>query len=219
MKTLISTILAFAISFTTFAGGKAYEQAMGKAISEMYAAQDLAAFDNAANKFTRIGDAEKDQWLPYYYASLSYVFKGFRINDLQQKDAVLDLAMKSIDKAATLAPNNVEIIAMHGFINMIKIGVDPGTRGQSLSPGIYADFTKAIQLDPKNPRATLFMAQMQYGTAQFFGSGLEDACQMVETSIVLFDSGENKDALMPAWGKESALQYREMCSAQTNSEE
>ena len=218
MKGIIITAIVLGITFSSNAGGSAYEKTMGKTIGEMYATNDLAAFDQVANKFARIGDAEKSEWLPYYYGALTYTFKAFRINDLQEKDAVLDQALVVLDKAYAIEANNSEVISLHGFINMIKIGVDPGTRGQSLSPGIYADFGKAMKLDPKNPRATLFMAQMQYGTAQFFGSGVEEACQMVESSIVLFESTEGEESLMPSWGKDSAFEYRNMCQAPSSNE-
>lgn len=211
MKNLL-LLLALIYSTTSFAGGGAsFEKTMVSSIEELYANENLEGFDIMANKFSRIGDAEKDQWLPYYYASLSYVFKAFRIEDLKAKDVVLDQALGSLEKASNI-DNNVETVAMQGFINMIKIGVDPATRGQTLSPGIYADFGKAIQMDNKNPRAVLFMAQMQFGTAQFFGKGLAEACDMVEQSVVLFDTYEPSNAMMPMWGKPSALQYQGMCS-------
>ncbi len=210
MKNLI-TLIILAISSAAFAGGGSnFEKTMGSSIQELYTIQDLDGFDKMANKFTRIGDAEKDQWLPYYYASLSFVFKAFRLEDLKVKDGVLDQALAALAKG-TAINENAETVALKGFINMIKIGVDPGTRGQTLSPGIYADFGRAMQMDPKNPRATLFMAQMQHGTAQFFGKGIEEACQMVDQSVVLFDSYEPSNALMPTWGRESAIQYQDIC--------
>lgn len=217
MKTLLSIILSVSLVAPAVSGDKTkYEKTMESAITELYSNQDLAKFDAIANKFNRIGDAEANQWLPYYYAGLTYAFKSFRVEDMAKKDAVLDLGLAAISKADKLQPGNAEIIALKGFLTMMKIQVDPGTRGQTLSPGIYADFGKAMAIDPKNPRATLFMAQMNYGTAQFFGSGVEEACQLVEQSIKLFEDYEASEALSPNWGKDSAYQYREMCNQATS---
>ncbi|MEO9851605.1 MAG: hypothetical protein ABJH72_13880 [Reichenbachiella sp.] len=211
MKSLNILIILAVFATMAHAQNKKYVQTMENNIPSIYQAETLEDFDPIANKFDRIGQAEATQWEPYYYASLSYVFKAFRIEDLPTKDAALDQALTALAKAAAVSENNSEVIALQGFINMIKIGVDPGTRGQSLSPKIMADFGKALQLDPNNPRANLFMGQMLFGTAQFFGTGVDDACALVDESIALFDSEKPESSIAPAWGKPSALQYKEQC--------
>lgn len=222
MKSLNILILFAFVSFFATAQNKKYMQTMSSSIPGIFQAETIDAFDPLANKFDRIGQAEGDQWEPYYYASLSYVFKAFRMEDLQSKDAVLDQAMTTLQKSAAISENNAEIVALQGFINMIKIGVDPGTRGQTLSPKVMADFGKALKLDPENPRANLFMGQMLYGTAQFFGTGVNDACALVDKSLALFDAQSSNPGIAPSWGQPSAMQYKEQCKvalAKTASEE
>lgn len=186
---------------------------METSIPGIFQAETLDALDASANKFDRIGQAESDQWEPYYYSSLSHVFKAFKIEDLPTKDKALDQALVALGKASTLSENNSEIIALQGFINMIKIGVDPGTRGQTLSPKIMADFGKAMELNPNNPRANLFMGQMLFGTAQFFGTGVDDACALVDKSIILFENEKSESTIAPSWGLYSAKQYKEQCES------
>ncbi|MEP3390757.1 MAG: hypothetical protein ABJO02_21360 [Reichenbachiella sp.] len=219
MKSLY-ILLAFIIAATLAnAQDKKYLKTMESSIPAIFQAENTDALDATANKFDRIGQAESDQWEPYYYSSLSYVFKAFKIDDLQAKDQVLDQALVALGKAATLSENNSEIIALQGFINMIKIGVDPGTRGQTLSPKIMADFSKALKLDPNNPRANLFMGQMLFGTAQFFGTGVGDACALVDKSLALFESEKPESTIAPSWGLYSANQYKQQCeSALTKAE-
>ncbi|MEO9967974.1 MAG: hypothetical protein ABJF11_19435 [Reichenbachiella sp.] len=213
MKSInILILLAFVISIAK-GQDKKYLQTMESSIPGIFQAESTSDLDPIANKFDRIGQAEVDQWEPYYYASLAYVFKAFRITDLPAKDAVLDQALTALAKGAAQSDNNAEIIALQGFINMIKIGVDPGTRGQTLSPKIMADFSKALKLEPENPRANLFMAQMLFGTAQFFGTGVEDACAMVDKSAALFDAESSKTGIAPSWGQPSAQQYQKQCKA------
>ena len=213
MKTLKLTTVFFLLATASFAQSPKYIETMEKTIADLYAAQAPDSFNPIINKLTRIGQAEKTQWEPYYYASLANVFKAFRIQDLEAKDAVLDQAHVALKQAAELSENNVEIVLFEGFINMIKIGVDPATRGQSLSPGIMAAFGKAMKMDPDNPRATLFMGQMQYGAAQFFGSGTEVPCGLVNQSLELFDSYRPTSTIAPAWGRASALDYQTICNA------
>ncbi|MCP4459617.1 MAG: hypothetical protein GY816_16570 [Cytophagales bacterium] len=214
MKTLKLTIACTLLVTASLAQSKKYIETMEASIAELYAAETVESFDPVINKFTRIGQAEKMQWEPYYYASLANVFKAFRIQDLQVKDAVLDQALASLKQASELSENNVEIVLFEGFINMIKIGVDPATRGQTLSPGIMASFGKAMKMDPDNPRATLFMGQMQFGTAQFFGSDLEVPCGLINRSIELFDSSSPESSIAPAWGKSMVGNYVESCSGE-----
>jgi hypothetical protein len=212
MKNILSAfILVALVSGVLSAQSKKYIATMETSIKSLYDIQVLEEFDPIINKFSRIGQAEKTQWEPYYYESQASLFKAFRIEDLQAKDGVLDQALDALTKATKLSPNNVEIILMEGFINMIKISVDPGTRGQTLSPGIMANFGKAMAMDPTNPRATLFMGQMQIGTAQFFGTGVEEPCALIEKSIQLFDEAKPSSPIAPTWGRPSAVQYQGQC--------
>ena len=133
MKRITILILTLAVVQVSFAGGdKKYTKAMEANIQALYDADSADAFAPIANKFTRIGEAEKDEWLPYYYASLTEVFKSFRISDIKLKDVVLDQALDHLAKAEAVEQDNSEIVALEGMIYMLKINVDPGTRGKCL---------------------------------------------------------------------------------------
>lgn len=219
MKSIHLLIILVLTGFLAQAQNKKYIKTMEESIPSIFQVEALEGYDPLANKFDRIGQAEESEWEPFYYASLTYVFKAFRIEDLQNKDKVLDQALVSLGKASTLSENNAEILALQGFINMIKIGVDPGTRGQTLSPKIMADYSKALKIDPNNPRANLFMGQMLYGTAQFFGTGVEDACALVDKSLMLFETKEPNSTIAPSWGLVPAQQYKKQCESALNPEE
>ena len=130
MRALKIFIVLALIASSSMAQNKKYIKTMKAAIDEMYDANESAAFDQVVNKFTRIGQAEKTEWEPFYYAAQSHVFKGFRIADLQAKDVVLDQALSALSLAEEVSENNVEIILLQVFINMIKIGVGPSLVGK-----------------------------------------------------------------------------------------
>ena len=48
-----------------------------------------------SNRFERIALAEKDQWLPYYYAAYARSIAGFITTDKSKVDEVLDGAKNS----------------------------------------------------------------------------------------------------------------------------
>lgn len=209
MKYLLSTLVVCAVILTN--AQDRYTQIMGTSIGKIFSSQTTDELTALANQFDRIGQAEATRWEPYYYAALTHVFHAMKLSDANQKDYQLDLAIASIEKAEKSSPENSEIVALNGFIRMISISVDPGTRGQTVSPKAFAMFEKAVVLNPDNPRATLFLGQMEYGTAQFFGSDTEVACGLVAKSIVLFESQDATGPIAPSWGYQSALQYQEMC--------
>lgn len=215
-----SIILGLLLTTNVLAGNdKAFKEAMTANIAALNTAKELAEFDPIANKFIRIGDAEQEKWLPYYYASLAYVWKGFRMKDVSEKDGNLTVALKYIEKAKAIEENNAEVIALEGFIYMMQISIDPSSRGQSITPKAFGNFNKALAIQPANPRALLFKGQMQYGMSQFFGSGTEDACAMIIKSVELFENDENKGSISPNWGRSSADNYIENCAPKTNTEE
>jgi len=211
MKRLTMTLFAVCLMSIGFAQDK-YLESMQGAINEMYSAQAPGDFEPVINKFTRIGQAEADKWEPQYYVALSHVFKSFRIQEPAAKDAVLDQALAAVKQGAAISPNNSELLALEGFTNMIKLSVDPANRGQSYTPRIMAAFGRAMAIAPANPRAALFMAQMQIGTAQFFGSSIAEPCQLVQKSIGLFDSYQPTSPIAPMWGKEMVKEYTGMCT-------
>jgi hypothetical protein len=209
--TLASTLI---LASHLILGQNSYEEFMSKSILELYQADSVTKFDPLANQFNRIAKAETDKWEPSYYEALTHVFKSLRIKDLSSKDMALDQAHQALKEATQVDANNSEIIALQGFVDMMKVSVDPATRGQSLTPQIMEAFSKARKIDPTNPRALLFMAQMQIGTAQFFGTSIDEPCAMISKAEELFNNRKPSSPLEPAWGASSIARYQQLCSAQ-----
>jgi hypothetical protein len=68
-----------------------------------------------------------------------------------------------------------------------------------------------VQLNPENPRALALMAQMQYGTAQFFGSPTTEACTTLSLALQKFDTFKSDNPLAPQWGRGMAEGLKEQC--------
>lgn len=200
MKKIVLLIALLVSGFVVQAQGQpAYIKAMTKALGTLSADPQ-----SAAGQFERIGAKVTDQWHPQYYTALSYIMLSFTNTDMATRDGYTAKAQTFLDKAMELAPKNVEVVALQGYNYMAQIAVDPGSRGMKLSPKAMQHFGKAISMDPKNPRAMALMAQMQYGTAQFFGSSTDKPCEMVKNSIAIFDAEAKGQSLEPTWGKEMA---------------
>lgn len=209
MKTIMLALFSFC-STLLFANDK-YEQAMQTNIQSIYKAQTGEALQQAVNSFERIGAAEKNKWEPFYYASFGYIMIATREEEGSKKDAALDKASDVLKKASVIASNESEIVALEGFIYMMRVTVDPATRGQQYSGLAMQAFNKALALNPENPRAMYLLAQMELGTAQFFKSSTANACATAAKSIEKFESYKSDNTLAPLWGKESALRVVSQC--------
>ncbi len=194
-------IFVMTLSLVTFANDGRYFEVMSKNIEAVYKGQTIDELQQAVNALDRVADAEKTKWEPYYYSAFGNVMMANREQGAVKKDGYLDLALTAIEKAKAIKENESEIIAMEGFIHMIRLTVDPATRGQHYSGMAMQAFGKAIGLNPENPRALSLMAQMQFGTARFFNSPPTEACGTVTKALEKFDTFKSENPLAPVWGK------------------
>ena len=211
MKTTI-LFLAIALSMSTaMADDSRYTESMTKNIELVYKAGTNEELLQAVNAFDRIGGAEKTKWEPFYYAAFGYVLMANRESEPLKKDSYLDQAKVAIDKATAVRQNDSEIVALDGFINMIRVTVDPASRGQKYSGIAMQSFDQAIALNPENPRALALMAQMQFGTARFFKGSTAEACATTTKAMEKFSTYKSENALAPSWGKGMAEGLLKQC--------
>jgi tetratricopeptide (TPR) repeat protein len=200
MKT-INFLFAVLFSTSAFATDNKYMEQMGKHIQAVYAAQSPEQYQDAVNAFDRIAAAEKTKWEPYYYSAFGSVMMANNEKDAAKKDAYLDKALASIESGKTINPNESELVALEGFVHMIRVTVDPATRGQQYSGMAFQTYNKALQMNPENPRALGFLAQMQMGLAKFMGSPTTDACNTGKKALEKFTTYKSDNPLAPQWGK------------------
>lgn len=209
MKTT-TFIFALLISVSAFASDK-YTEQMSKYIHAVYTAKSVDEYQSAINALDRIALAEKTKWEPYYYSAFGNLMLATRENDGSKKDAYLDLALTSIEKGKAIQANESELIALEGFVHMMRVTVDPAARGQQYSGMAFQSFGKALGLNANNPRAQALMAQMQFGTAQFFGSSTAEACGLARKALGQFDNQKSDNLLAPVWGKEMTVELLKQC--------
>jgi hypothetical protein len=208
---MMITLILLSVSQFVTANDDKYAQTMKKNISAIYNAQGVEEFQQLVNTFERIGAAEKTKWEPYYYAAFGYVMMANREKEPAKKDSFLDLAIGSIEKAKAIVQQESEVIALEGFCHMIRVTIDPATRGPQYGAKAMQAFGMANGLNPENPRPLVFMAQMQYGTAQFFGSSTAEACETLKKSLEKFETYKSENPLAPQWGKGMAEGMKEQC--------
>lgn len=179
--------------------------AQGQYESGMKQAFDLwsnGKSSEAVAMFERIAQAEKDNWLPSYYAANVLITQSFSPGELAQRFAYLESAKAHIAECHKRSPDNSEIYTLEGVLYTGYVAADPGTYGMTLSQKIMDLHTKAIDLDPKNPRAQANSIEYEMGGARFFGQDMAPFCERLRKVIPLFDAQETKEAFAPSYGKE-----------------
>ncbi|MEE1947061.1 hypothetical protein VRU48_18190 [Pedobacter sp. KR3-3] len=200
MKNLI--ILISLAAFTTLAKAQntPYVKAMQNAIASLNKAQEKSDFVTQAATFSRIADAEPTAWLPLYYASYANLVAGLSETNAKEKDAFFDLALQLLDKAEKITDNNDEVYALRGYVQYMKVSIDPMNRLNFVGAS-KAALEKAQALNPENPRIYLIKGQNTFYTPENFGGGKAVAKPILEKAKQKFEAFKPASDLSPNWGK------------------
>lgn len=209
MKRIILSLLLLLSFLQVRAGGDKYIKAMESALSILDTATTSQTLIDLANRFERIGQAEKKEWLPWYYASLCYVNYSYSEEDLGKRDQLLDKAEGFLETALEMKMKDFEkseVQVMQGLIYSGRIMVEPQTRGMVFGPKAGQTFAKAKELNPENPRALFYYGQNLAFTPKQFGGGLDKGVPMMQEAVERFDTFEPASSIHPDWGKEYAVE-------------
>ena len=113
-KVILVLAVAVATTFSSFAQSEKYYGAMGASLQQYGTAKTPEELDALAAKFERIGDAEKTQWLPFYYAALIKTNKAMQTQGVAI-DKLADEAAAILAKAEAIEPNNSFTISSTSF--------------------------------------------------------------------------------------------------------
>ncbi|HLO81274.1 MAG TPA: hypothetical protein VK166_09960, partial [Chitinophagaceae bacterium] len=82
MKKFITGVMLL-VTIGASAQSDKYVKTMEDKVKALDTVSSVSGWQNMANTFERIGDAEKTQWLPFYYAALSHVMSGYMMSNGQ----------------------------------------------------------------------------------------------------------------------------------------
>lgn len=213
MKKIISfSLMVISLQVTMFAQSEKYISAMEKNLSLFDSAKTVEDFTKVANNFERIADAEKTQWLPYYYAGLALSTAGW-LPALKDKDANSEKMNALCDKAdanATTDADKAEILAIRNMSATQQMIVDPATRYMSYGVAASQAMEKGLKLDPNNPRLVYLQAMGLFNTPVQFGGGKDKAKPVFEKALELFKK-QNPKELYPKWGQKQTEEMIKQC--------
>jgi hypothetical protein len=211
MKKIIAA-LALLITLTGYAQSDKYNGAMKKTFTLLDSAKTTADFQSVAAAFERIGEAEKTQWLPYYYTGLALSTAGWMDSKLD-KDANGERIKALCDKADALAVDNAdksEILVLRNMAATQQMLVDPQSRWMSYGQEANGYLEKGLLLNANNPRLYYLQGANTFGTPEQFGGGKAKAKPILEKAVALYKSEQVKP-LYPDWGKKQAEEMLAQC--------
>lgn len=202
MKKLMLSTIPLLLSVCVFAQTDKFTAAMKKNLDALESSfKNPADLLTMANNFERIANAEKTQWLPYYYASFCLVSNGFMEQDKDKIDGIADRASLLIAKADSLSPNNSEISCIKSMIASCHMMVNPMQRWQEYGQESSSNMEAAMAQDPTNPRPYYLKGQGLKYTPEQFGGGCKTAKPALETALNKYATFKAISELHPTWGK------------------
>lgn len=210
-KVLFSLTLLIGVVAVATAQSEKYVKAMQDKVVAVDSTRNPQGLLDLSAAFERIGDAEKTQWLPYYYASLAQVNAAFMAGNGNMKpektDPMADKAEVLLNKAEALAKDNSEIFIVKKMIANLRMMADPMTRYMTYGPQGAQALQTAKALNPENPRVLLLEAEDKFFTPEQFGGSKADAKRLFEEALKKYETFKPATPLDPVWGKTTAQYF------------
>jgi hypothetical protein len=207
MKKML-VLFALLASVASRAQSDKYVAVMQKNLSLFDSSKTIDQYQSLAATFERIGDAEKTQWLPYYYAALAQTLAGWNPG-MKDKDANSRKIDAYLAKAEAIE-KNAETYAIENMSATQQMLVDPQTRWATNGKDASEALQKGLALDPNNPRLYYLQAMSLFNTPPQFGGGKDKAKPVFEKSVALYKSAQPKP-LYPNWGAKEAENMLAQC--------
>ncbi len=207
MQKIIAAVALLA-TITVSAQSEKFVQAMKTNLAKFDSVKTTADYQALAASFERIGDAEKTQWLPYYYAGLALSTAAWSDTKLD-KDANAE-KIKALCTKAEAIEKNAEIYTIRNMAATQQMIVDPQSRWMSYGQEASGALQKGMEIDPNNPRIYYLQAMSIFGTPEQFGGGKAKAKPVFEKAIALYKA-ETPKPMYPHWGQKQAEEKLAEC--------
>lgn len=207
-KGLLMLAASFVIT-AAFAQSEKYMKAMESKVSMIDSTRTADGWKDLANSFERIADAEKTQWLPYYYAAfcnvqagnMSLPMDGSFGDNSSITDPYAEKAEKLLSKAEELGKPNAETYCVQKMIASLRMMGNAMARYMTEGPKAQAALDKAKEADVNNPRIYILEAQDKYFTPEQFGGSKDEAKVLFEKAKSLLDVAKPENSIVPNWGR------------------
>lgn len=208
MKKTILIMMTSLLGTALFAQGdnapsEKYVKAMEALVPAVDTTHSMEGLADLANSFERIANAEKTQWLPYYYAALCDISMAnmyFTMQQTDKIDPIMDKAEPLLNKAEELEKNNSEIFCLKKMFNTGKMMADPMNRFMVYGAAASEALETAKKLDPENPRVYIQEGIDKYYTPEQYGGSKEEGKRLFQEAAKKMETFKPASSIHPSWG-------------------
>jgi hypothetical protein len=208
MKKTIFILMTSLMGTVVFAQGdnapsEKYVKAMEALVPAVDTTHSIDGLTDLANSFERIANAEKTQWLPFYYAAYCHISKANMYYTTQQVDKIdplMDIAEPLLKKAEELEKNNSEIFCLKKMFNTGKMMADPMSRFMVYGAAASEALEEAKRLNPENPRVILQEGIDKYYTPEQYGGSKEEGKKLFQEAAKKMETFKPVSSIHPSWG-------------------
>jgi hypothetical protein len=214
MKKTIFILMTSLMGTAVFAQGEnapseKYVKAMEALVPAVDTTHSMEGLTDLANSFERIANAEKTQWLPFYYAALCHISKANMYFTMQRPDMIdplMDIAEPLLNKAEELEKDNSEIFCLKKMFNSGKMMADPMNRFMVYGAAASEALEQAKKLNPENPRVILQEGIDKYYTPEQYGGSKEEGKKLFQEAAKKMEAFKPASSIHPSWGA-SQIKY------------
>jgi len=207
-KSIFILSAMFVASFSFAQMPEKFVKAMETNIARIDSAKSVQDWVDITAAFERIAEAEKNQWLPYYYVALGNVMSGTMSlgdnlygNNAEKTDPKADAAERALNKAIGLSKETSETWVIKKMIISLRMLGDVMNRAMTAMPEATAALDNAKKLDANNPRIYILEGQDKYYTPEQYGGSKDEAKVLFEKAQKLFETFKPETTIHPNWGK------------------
>jgi len=207
MKKGIFLVVAALTMTTAIQAQEVNSQQLNSAVEKLGSASNAKNYQQLASEFANIAEAQKTNWLPWYYAALCNARIGWLLqNDGDLIEPFAKKADEQIRKSLSLldtAKQKKELSEVYCVLSMVKranVFINPQTYGRKYGSAASQYIQSARQIDPENPRAIYLEGWEKYATPKMWGGDKKRAKELLEIAAQQLNTQQVSDSY-PHWGK------------------
>lgn len=154
-------------------------------------------------EMARISDICPNSWIPYYYQALlgiqTCLYARF------DKYGVMEDCLKQIETAEKLdSVDSSELFALKAYYYYVLIAINSKVNGPKYYSNVFRECEKSLEINSKNPRALAISYVFKKQMGNFLNVKTDEDQKELQSILDIFNK-ENKNTILPRWGKEILL--------------
>lgn len=181
-------------------GVAVFDSLVAASLNKLNGPTSIDIFQKVRGEMARICDVYHDSWIPYYY----HAWLGIQTCLLSRndKDGMMEDCFKQIEKAEKQENADLsELYALKAYYYYVLIATNSKVNGPKYYSHVFRECEKSLEKNSKNPRALAILYVFRRQMASFLQAKTDNGQQELEGIMAIFDI-ENKNTILPRWGKE-----------------